>query len=366
MIARVVGPLYNPTTMAANETALATIGSVLAPLGYSLSTEQPHISGERAHLSVMKMVLMGTDAEGQQVVIKVSNQPQGIKEIQQEKTARDALARLSFAQDELLQAKECFSGMVGGYYFLITAYISQDIIFVARSLEEQFFLALRAFEAQEAFHATTYDHLNEIKRVFDMYTPATYLSTFETYVAQIQNAYADQKLWSTLERAGSFLKEHVVVLERYNGYLTHTDFVPHNMRLHNRSVYALDLSSVRFGNKYEGWARFLNYMTVHNPELEQGLVRYLKDNRPDEYIAVRLMRVYKIGFLLAYYTNLFQKTTGNFKELTELRIQVWSTILACVLDDISLPVEVLTAYKERRALLRTEEEKERQREFAHA
>ena len=165
---------------------LGDIADILQPLGYTLHEEQPHISGERAHMSRTKMVLMGTDHKGNTVVINASKHPLGIKEIRQEKVARDVLAQLSFAVDELLQAEELFFEERGGFLFFVTAYIPQDEIFVTRPLEEQFFLALRAFEAQETFHATTYAHSKEIKKHFAVYTPATYISSFKKFIEEIE------------------------------------------------------------------------------------------------------------------------------------------------------------------------------------
>ncbi|MDB5189216.1 MAG: hypothetical protein JWL82_173 [Parcubacteria group bacterium] len=364
MIARIIDSLYNPTIMPANDDMLARIRTTLTALGYSITEDQPHISGERAHLSVKKQVLLGKNAAGVPVVIKTSDHPDGIKEILQEKTARDVLKRLSFAMDELLQAEELFSGSEDGRYFLITSYIPQESIFVIRPIEEQFFLALRAFEAQEAFHATTYGHAREIRNAFEVYTAVTYLDSFHGFLESVRRYTSNPRLDAALVRGSRFLEENAVVIERYGNYLTHTDFVPHNMRLHGRAIYALDLASVRFGNKYEGWGRFLNYMTAHNPPLERMLITYLRKNRPEEYLAVRLMRVYKLGYLLAYYAGLLPITTGNHLKITELRIELWTTVLEEVLDEHPVPDEVVQKYTHARNALRSEEEKRRQREFA--
>jgi hypothetical protein len=368
MIARVVRSLYNRTKMTANDLErtkfLGDIADILQPLGYTLHEEQPHISGERAHMSRTKMVLMGADPEGKTVVIKASKHPSGIKEIRQEKVARDVLTHLSFAVDELLQAEELFFEERSGFLFFVTAYIPQDEIFVTRPIEEQFFLALRAFEAQETFHATTYAHGKEIKKHFAVYTPATYIATFKSFIEEIEAGHKDSELSSYLTRAHELLVSGAVVLERYGNFLTHTDFVPHNMRVHKRAIYALDLTSVHFGNKYEGWARFLNYMVAHNPPLERALVDYIKINRPEEYFNLRLMRLYKLGFLLSYYVRLLPNTVGNHREITLLRIKLWTRVLGALLDDEPISDSVIETYTSTRNNLRTEEEKARQRDFA--
>lgn len=338
------------------EHMLADITALLAPLEYSLAAEQPHISGERELLSIHKLVLVGTNKSHERVIIKVSKEPSGIAEILKEKEARDVLAELSFASDELRQAKELFAGKVGDYYVLITEFIDQERIFVSHPLEDQFFIALGAFEAQESFHATTYEHRKEFKKAFARYTPETYLSLFRSYRDRVPSA--------AMDKAYELLKENRDVLERYGDYLTHNDFVPHNMRLKGRELYVLDLSSFWFGNKYEGWARFLNYMVLHNPLLEDALVTYLKQHRPDEYLCLRLMRVYKLGVLLDYYARTLPKTTDDLRTLTELRITLWSEVLEHMLRGQPYPLEKVYAYREARNGLRSEEEKRRQREFA--
>lgn len=359
MIARAFSSLYNRSTMAAitgREQMLRDIAALLSPLGITLADEQPHISGERELLSIYKLVLVGHDKGGSRVVIKASREPGAIKDIKHEKSARDTLRSLSFAPEELRQAEELYAGERDGYYFLVTAYIEQDQIFVTRPLEEQFFIALGAFEAQESFHMTTYEHRKEVRNAFKRYTPDTYLELFRGYMDKVPTDQMDQ--------AYQLLVENRNVLLRYGDYLTHNDFVPHNMRLNGRSLYVLDLSSFWFGNKYEGWARFLNYMLIHNPDLEEKLDQYLQENRADEYLCLRLMRVYKAGELLAYYAGLYPKTEGDLRLLTEERLTLWSEVLESLLLDQKPPRERIMAYRERRNGLRTEEEKQRQREFA--
>ena len=129
----------------------------------------------------------------------------------------------------------------------------------------------------------------------------------------------------------------------------------------------LDCSSVYFGNKYEGWARFLNYMLIHNPELEKLLVAYIRDNRgKDEYLSLRLMRVYKVGELLEYYARSLPKTSDNLHVLTNVRLQFWRRVMEALLRDVPLKKEVVDQYIATRDTLRSFEEKERQREFAIA
>jgi hypothetical protein len=165
-----------------------------------------------------------------------------------------------------------------------------------------------------------------------------------------------------MQEAGAFLTDHAVNIERYTGFLTHTDFVPHNLRIGSGYMYLLDHTSLRFGNKYKSWGRFVNYMTLYNPELESALVEYVRKNRSaEEYEALRLMRVYKLGFLLAFYERSYGKTMGDVQELARIRIAFWTQALKAVLADTQLSKETIEAYKENRNRLRSDEEKQRQK-----
>jgi hypothetical protein len=129
----------------------------------------------------------------------------------------------------------------------------------------------------------------------------------------------------------------------------------------------LDCSAVHFGNKYEGWARFLNYMLIHNPRLEQVLSSYIRANRgADEYLDLRLMRAYKIGYLLEYYARSLEKTSGDLRELTKLRLKFWLEMLKAVVTDAQPDPKISEEYRTGRDGLRSQEEKERQQEFARA
>lgn len=359
MIAWAVAPLYNLNNMPAKKVARAR--DFLSDLHITLSDEQPHISGERELLSQEKMVLMGK-YDGKKVVIKISDHPNGIKEIRHDKAVRDMIERMSFATDELLQADEVLFIEQDGHTLLVTEYIEQDRIFVDRPIEEQFFIALRAFEAQEGFHMTTYEHNKQVRDVFECYTPETYLNKFSEFTKTITKDHP--KYFELLERAGSFLKENRTVLERYNNHLIHNDFVPHNMRVRGRDLYVLDQTSFWFGNKYEGWARFLNYMTLHNPSLERLLVSHLKTHRSQEYLAVRLMRVYKLAMILEFHARMTERADGDLKTLSERRLVFWCAVLECLLDDLPVPEELVEGYTRERDTLRSAEEKKRQQEFA--
>lgn len=337
-------------------------------LGFTLDEIQPHISGERYLMTKDKLVLAGRMIEGgERVIIKASQSPEGQKEIQTEKDSRDLLKSLSFTKKDLTFPDELYFGEHDNFLIWVTSFIPQEKIFVSHNIEEQFFLALRAFEAQEAFHATTFEHLNNIKRTFPIFKSSEYLREFDTYKNTIDRNLSEEELGATLEKAYNFLNSNKTTIDRYANHLTHTDFVPHNFRIKGHDVYMLDCSSVYFGNKYEAWARFLNYMLIHNPTLEQLLSEYVRKNRgEEEYLSLRLMRVFKIGKLLEYYSRSLVKTEGDLHTLTETRIKFWHQALVAILNDKPLPESVRKEYVSARDTLRSLEEKERQKEFAVA
>lgn len=358
----------NPLWLTSKKEELEKITAILVSLGYLLDENQPHLSGERYLMTRDKFVLAGkSTSNNARVIIKASQYPDGQKEIQTEKKSRDLLKSLSFTKKDILFPDELYFGKHDGFLIWITSYIPQDKIFVAHTLEEQFFLALRAFEAQEAFHATTFEHLSNIRDTFPIFKSAEYLKEFEGYKLSISENYQNEELSKVLTEARLFLNKNKVTIDRYANHLTHTDFVPHNFRIKGHDVYMLDCSSVYFGNKYEAWARFLNYMLIHNPALEQLLSEYLRKNRgEEEYLSLRLMRVFKIGKLLQYYTGSLKKTEGDLHTLTEVRIKLWHQALKAILEDRPLSKDIRNEYISTRDTLRSPEEKERQREFAIA
>jgi hypothetical protein len=173
----------------------------------------------------------------------------------------------------------------------------------------------------------------------------------------------DPRLAAILARTEEFFFAHRDVIDRYGDFLTHTDFVPHNLRIVGHDIYLLDHASIRFGNKYESWARFLNYMVIHNPQLERWLVQYVKNNRAGEYLSLQAMRVYKDVFLIDFYARSLARTSGDLHALSVERLGFWVDVLACILDDREIPDETIAAYKTNRDRLRSAEEKLRQKEL---
>jgi len=353
---------------------------LLLELGIELDGDQVHIGGERYLMSghtlylaggkerrgsPQKLVLTGKRG-GERVVIKTSSTPMGTLEIRQERAARELLHKLNFASRAFFSPKEIVFVERGPRVMSVIEYIEQDQHFIERPLDEQFFLALRALEAQEGTHATTYAHAATIQDVFGMAGAAEYLRAFEAFRRTVEiSDRGNEELASMLERASAFLREHRTTLERYCGFLTHHDFFPHNLRVRGRDIYLLDYSAVYFGNKYESWARFLNYMLQFSPKLEEALSAYVRDNRgPEEYLCLRLMRAYKMGFLLQFYAGNLSKTSNDLHALTRLRIAFWTKALEAILKDQPLPQGAIPEFIAAQEVLRSQEERARQREVS--
>jgi len=356
------------------EQELARATALLEKLGYTLDDMQVHTGGERYLMAGArdvggggrKLVLTGRRVEdGKRVVIKVSSDLAGMKEIERERTSRIVLHTLNFAYYAFSSPEELLYEKKDGHIIFITSYIEEERTFIEHELEEQFFLALHAFETQEGVHATTSAHAQTVKETFGIVGAADYLSLFEKFrVNAIASDLDNSELKEVFERASKFLQENRTVIERYSGFLTHSDFSPQNLRVNNRTLYLLDYASIYFGNKYESWARFINFMTQHNPALEKMLVDYVRQNRgEEEYLSLRLMRTYKLGFLLQFWTDSLAKTEGDLHELVRLRVSFWTETLRAVLDDVPVSPELVHSYFLKQDLLRSEEEKARQSEI---
>lgn len=339
---------------------------ILTKLGFMLDNDQPHIGGERYLMSWNKLVLLGRRAgDSKKVVIKVSSRPEGVREIERERECRAVLKRIDFAYRTFFLPEELLFVRNGNCAISITAYIEEKLAFLNHSLEEQFFLALRAFETQEGAHATAYSHAKIIRKTFGMAGAREYLDSFDVFR---KNALAadprNAELAFVLKRAGELLTRHQATIERHSGFLTHTDFVPPNLRIVGRDMYLLDHTSIRFGNKYEGWARFLNYMVIYNRPLRSALADYVRQNRgEEEYLNLRLMSVYKIGFLLQFYASALAKTEGDLNKLSRERVLFWTRVCEAILGDMPVPEEMAREYEHSRDSLRSAEEKRRQREL---
>ncbi len=346
------------------ETEIVALSPILKTLGFSLSDEQIHLSGERFLMTRDKLVLSGTKIKNNsRVIIKSALHPNGKAEIRKEKSARDTLAQLSFARDVLLFPAEILFQEKDDWLVYVTEYVEQKKIFTAYPIEEQFFMILRAFEAQEAFHATTFEHVRFAEKTFTIRRADDYINEAQKLVNEIIK-HNDNTTRAVCEKALLYLSDGRIIIDRFANHLVHTDFVPHNFRVNGNNLYVLDSAAVEFGNKYEGWARFLNYMVIHNPKLEDLLLTYLQKNRNTEEIqSLHLMRIYKALYLLQYYTRSLEKTVGDLHTLTEIRVRFWRDILETFLAEKRVSEELVTKYIQERNTLRSPEETKRQKEF---
>lgn len=345
---------------------LARIRPEVERLGYALDETQVHIGGERSVISSYKLVLLGRRVSDQaRVVIKASSHPRGREELKHARACQALLNTIHFAHKVFLSPEELVWEDANDLSISITAFIEQPRTFLERSFEEQFFLALKAFELQESAHATTYGHLRAIRASFGLWDASTYLEKTRSHISDIRRFLPDSiTVHGVAERAEQAVQAGQRRIEQYGGFLTHTDFVPHNIRTVEHDIYLLDHSAIRFGNKYDGWARFLNFMVLYHQKLEQALVRYVKENRaPEESESLRLMRIVRYIELIRYYAERVQRTTGALHALDEARILFWTDALEAILAERDLSPTRIKRYQDERDALRSDEEKRRQEQL---
>jgi len=342
---------------------------IFSELGFILEDDQPHMKGERPFMQAVttksgqKFILLAhRKSDGEKVVIKATRDSAGAEEIKHERVCREAIQDIVFAYKIFFTPEEILFTKKGGYTISVQKYVDQKSTFLDRPLEEQFSLALKSFKSQESTHATTYRHRKSIIKTFGKVDADWYLESYKSFQKNIKEKLPeDKKVQELLERGGISLKENYEIIKQYSNFLTHTDFVPHNFRIIENDVYLLDASSLRFGNKYEGWARFLNFMTLYNRPLEDALLFYVKNNRTEEeYTSLKLMRIFRLGEIIWFYTNLLSKTSEDLKKLTTLRVGFWSDVLEATLENKQVSEEIVEEYKKTRDQLRSEDEKERQ------
>ncbi len=347
---------------------ITLVTPILLRRGITLADTQPHISGERFLMQAVtttsgkKVILLGTTAEGMPVVVKATRDAQGTQEILHERACREILKKIDFAATVFLSPKEILFTKESGMTIAVYEFITQEQSFLDRTTEAQFDFALRAFKAQEGTHATTWKHRQLIQSVFNIRTAETYLENFGTFVTNLHTAIPDATLvHANLAAARQVLTQESVIIEQYADFLTHTDFVPHNIRVRDDAIYLLDHSSLAFGNKYEGWARFVNFMTLYNPPLADALTEYVRSNRtPEESVALRMMRIYRLTELIWFYVRTLPHTEGNLHALNQARVDFWNDVLTHTLNETPLPEDTINTYKNLRDALRSDDEKKRQ------
>lgn len=344
------------------------IAALLLPHDITLDTHQPHTQGERFLMQALttiggkKLILLGIEEKtGTKVVIKATNDLVGTQELTHERHCRTLLHTMNFSYETFHSPNEILFIEKGGYTVYVSEFIDQTSSFLDRPLEEQFSYALNALKAQERTRATTASHITQIKHVFGTRTSSDYLTMFKAFIFSYKAKQMDTRTLTVLEEASAQLQASNTRIEQYGGFLTHTDFVPHNFRIKDGTLYLLDFSSLRFGNKHESWARFLNFMALYNPELETLLIRYVEENRsPEEQASLHLMRLFRLGEIIAYYVNTLEKSGDDLLTLNKTRIEFWTDVLSAELKNTRVDSSVRAAYKEKRDALRSASEKARQ------
>lgn len=347
---------------------LPVITELLAPYHITLLEDQPHTKGERFLIQALttiggkKLILLGTDTKThKKVVIKATNDYQGKEELKHERTCRTLLHAINFSYESFHSPQELYFIENKGYVIYVGEFIEQASSFLERPLPEQFTFSLRALKAQEQTRATTATHIKTVKRVFGTRTSADYLLMVEGFIKKVTDEGSFGESVAVMQETCEVLTKNQKRIEQYCGFLTHTDFVPHNFRIKDDTLYLLDFSSLRFGNKHESWARFLNFMSLYNPELENLLVTYVKENRlKEEQESLHLMRLFRLTEIIAYYVGTLERSTGNLQELNRARVHFWTEVLKAELAHKAVPDEVRTEYKHTRDRLRSDEEKSRQ------
>ncbi len=342
---------------------LTIITPLLISEGFILNKEQPHLSGERYVLSGPKLVLYGIrKKDNLKVIIKITTNTKSATELEHERESYKFLKSINFAYQTFKSPEEILFGRHDAYTFLITKYIPQEKTFLERTLKDQFFIALKAFEAQEGSHATTYKHIHNIRKVFEVYDANRYIETLKKYQTEVADILPENKeIQKVLSLAVDVFGKDKELINLYSNFLTHWDFVPHNFRIHNQDLYLLDHVAIRFGNKYEGWARFMNFMMLYNNELKNVLDKYVYDNRNEsEYKTLQLMRIYRLSELVWFYVTKRKHADGNLITLTDARINLWNKALEACLYGNNLEISIINDYKKIRNELRDKDEKVRQ------
>lgn len=347
---------------------LPKVSEILKTYGYLLDPDQPHVKGERFLMKALttiggqKLILLGKKSDtNEKVVIKITADPKGKKELFHERECRQLLHEINFAYDIFHSPEELLFTTTDNYLLTIHKFIKQEKPFLERPISEQFDFALDSFKAQEKARATTHKHFKQIAKTFGNRTRHDYLRLSDTFESALKNKNASQKTLESIKQAKQKLIQKTMRIEQYCGFLTHTDFVPHNFRISGQTLYLLDFSSLRFGNKHESWARFLNFMTLYNRDLETALLEYMKNNRAEEELeSLHLMRLFRLEEIITYYTNLLSDSEGDLLKLNTLRVNFWSEVLSAELTGKRVSNEIVENYKIARDNLRSQEEKERQ------
>lgn len=337
----------------------------LAPLNITLEEHQPHTLGERFLMEPVtttggkKLILVGSKG-AERFVIKIAAEGDGRQEIEDERKARSLIQNIDFNYQPFNAPKEIANIEHGSFLVNVQEYIDQTSTFIDRPMEEQFSFALNSFKDQERTRATTHRHFKRIAGTLGTRTWITYQELLASFISTLNASNVVHDFNPITEATKRLVLEHDRI-EQYCGFLTHTDFVPHNFRIKNDKMYLLDFSSFCFGNKHESWARFLNFMTLYNRELESLLIKYVDDNRSvEERESLQLMRLYRLCEIITYYVKKIPLSDGKLQELNTARVELWLNVLKAELENSRVSEDIITTYQKKRDGLRSEDEKVRQ------
>jgi hypothetical protein len=344
---------------------LAAARPYLASLGIILDDEQVHIKGERFLGNAKKLVLTGTANEPMgRVFIKLSSDPAGCRELEREHMARGVLQNPMFSSRGLYLPIERVFQHVGSYTISVTSEIPNDKDFVHRPIGEQIEFAKQLMEVQESVRldSGSVDHFT--KRTLGVADERHILTAFASF-RDTALKYPQANLVSAkeMELTGVFLETNVQTLALYSGVLAHTDCAPQNFRLHNDRIYFFDIASFRFTNQYDSWARFINAMITMSPAVERALVALVNARGPDEALCLRLMRAFKCGFYIAFFSRATAIASGPLKTLCAARVGFWTRVLEAILADAPLSERTVLEFLELRSQLRSADEVQRRKEL---
>lgn len=339
----------------------------ISNLGFSLLDNQVHTKGERSAFRAQKIILLGKRTlDNKKVVIKISREEVGINEILYERKCKAALQQMNFNYQNFSEPAELFFSHKKKELILITEFIEEEKKYLDRGLEEQFEIALEAFKILEGVHVVVKAHKKFVRNYFEI----KYFEIYKAHLSGFKNIILTNfpDLQNLLEKAEKIFLENEYRVTQYCGFLTHFDFVPHNFRIKTKNgenkIYLLDHSSLSIGNKHEGWARFINFMSLYNHDLEIAILKYFELNRSkEEFESLFLMRVFRLFDLIHHHTKIFRDSQerSELAELSKNRVYFWAELLKVVLEQKFLDKEIIEDYKNMRDNLRTEEEKERQK-----
>lgn len=339
---------------------------LLESLGFSIEKDQPYIGGEHFAFSKKKLVLLGrqTNNEKRQV-IKISNDPEGAAEILQEHKCRVALKKINSSRFVFFFPEELFFEQKNGYTISATEFIKQENSFLDLPLTKKVSLALKSLQAQETIKIDQYQKDDSVSRAFEIWNAQSYLEAVDRYSYDIDLFLPkDKKTKALFAETRNFFTDNLETVDLFSGFLMHWDFNPNNFRVNKDNLYFLDLSSFRFGNKYESWGRFANFMTLYDRPLENEIAEYVKKNRAQkESLSLKLLRAFRLLELIRHHANIFQKSSGNLAFLSKARVDFWGKALEALMENKILDRQTVEEYKNQRDNLRSEKEKQRQKEI---